>query len=195
VDPSGESTEPSERLLKRAVDGDELAIDALWRRHLPRLRRWAHGRLPRWARRFADTGDIVQDALLRTFRRLDKFEPRGSGALEAYLREAVRNRVRDEIRRAQRFKNDEVIDSDYTTLGPSPLQLASEAEERALYRSALLRLDDVDRELIVARLELHYSYEQIALVSRRVTANAARVAVRRAILKLVDEMDRVSPAP
>lgn len=185
-----EPVDQTERLLRRAIAGDQSAADALWLRHLPRLRRWAHGRLPRWARRFADTGDIVQDALLRTFRRLDKFEPRGNGALQAYLREAVRNRIRDEVRRAHRQPAEDALDSEHSTLDPSPFQQAAHSEERERYRAALLRLGDEDRELIVSRLELHYTYEQIALISERVTANAARVAVRRAILKLAQEMDR-----
>ncbi|HUR33582.1 MAG TPA: sigma-70 family RNA polymerase sigma factor [Vicinamibacterales bacterium] len=190
MDSAGDRRDQSERrLIRRAATGDQSAADALWRRHLPLLRRWAHGRLPRWARRFADTGDIVQEALIRTFRRLDRFEPRGNGALEAYLRQAVRNRIRDEIRRAQRQPAEQAVDSDHTTLAPSPFELASESEERARYRAALIRLGEADRELVVARLELHYSYEQIALISQRVTANAARVAVRRAILRLAQEMD------
>jgi RNA polymerase sigma factor (sigma-70 family) len=190
VNSDGNPTDQSERLLERAIAGDQSAVDALWRRHLPRLRRWARGRLPNWARRFADTGDIVQDALLRTFRRLDRFEPRGNGALQAYLREAVRNRIRDEIRRAHRQPAEDALDSDHTTLEPSPFDRAVDAQERERYRAALLRLGESDRELIVSRLELHYTYEQIALISDRVTPNAARVAVRRAILKLAEEMDR-----
>lgn len=184
-----DGTNDSERLLRRGAAGDQSAINALWERHLPRLRRWAHGRLPRWARGFADTGDIVQDALLRTFRRLDRFEPRGSEALQAYLREAVRNRIRDEIRRASRHAMAPETDAERTAPDPSPFDEAVESEARRQYRAALLRLDDADRELIVSRLELHYSYEQIALISDRATANAARVAVRRAVVKLVDVMD------
>jgi RNA polymerase sigma-70 factor (ECF subfamily) len=181
----------SELLLKRGVAGDQSAVNALWERHLPRLQRWAHGRLPRWARGFADTGDIVQDALIRTFRRLRNFEPRGSEALQAYLREAVRNRIRDEIRRASRQPTGGTIDSARSTLDPSPFDEVAESEARARYRAALLRLGEEERELVVSRLELHYTYEQIALISDRATANAARVAVRRAVVRLAAEMDRV----
>lgn len=191
VQSDAESASQSEGLLKRAVAGDQSAVNALWIRHLPRLRRWAHGRLPKWARRFADTGDIVQDALLRTFRRLDKFEPRGQSALQAYLREAVRNRITDEVRRASRQPTSDALDTEISSADPSPFQQAAESEERRRYEAALLRLDDHDRELVVSRLELHYSYDQIALMTERPTSNAARVAVRRAIVKLVDEMDRV----
>ena len=79
-------------LFRRARRGDSSALDALFARHLPRLRRWAHGRLPKWARSVADTTDLVQDVLLQTFRRLANFEPRRDQALQAYLRMAIDNR-------------------------------------------------------------------------------------------------------
>ena len=58
-------------LLLRAREGDEAARNELCARYLPRLRRWAHGRLPVWAREHLDTEDIVQDALMKSVRRLD----------------------------------------------------------------------------------------------------------------------------
>src|SRR5712692_909745 len=92
-------TASSGELIARARVGDSRAISALFRRHGGALRRWAKGRLPRWARSVNDTADVVQDVLLRTFRRLDRFEDRGKGALRAYLRQAVVNRINDEMRR------------------------------------------------------------------------------------------------
>src|SRR6478735_8112911 len=62
-------------LLLRARAGDEAARNELCARYLPRLRRWAHGRLPVWARDHLDTEDIVQDALMKSVRRLDTFAP------------------------------------------------------------------------------------------------------------------------
>ena len=55
-------------------------------RYLPRLQRWATGRLPRWARDMADTQDLVQEALFQTFKRIERFEAsrrRGSAGLPA----------------------------------------------------------------------------------------------------------------
>ena len=61
-------------LLDRARAGDNQALDRLFERYLPRLQRWARGRLPVWARDLADTHDLVQDTLLRTFKRIDGFD-------------------------------------------------------------------------------------------------------------------------
>jgi RNA polymerase sigma-70 factor, ECF subfamily len=54
-DPVWESTLS---LLTRVRGGDEAALNDLFARYLPLMRRWAAGRLPRWARdRF--TGDTL----------------------------------------------------------------------------------------------------------------------------------------
>src|SRR3954449_3314208 len=97
IDGRGETTLD---LLTRARAGDRHALDRLVGRFLPSLERWARGRLPRWARDLADTSDIVQETLSRSFEKIEGFEYRGEGALQAYLRQAVMNRVRDEIRKA-----------------------------------------------------------------------------------------------
>ena len=82
--------------------GRSKATEELFHRHLAPLQRWARGRLPNWARDLSDTDDLVQDTLLRTFKQLEHFDSRGVGALNAYLRQAVVNRVRDELRRKGR---------------------------------------------------------------------------------------------
>src|SRR4029450_7466207 len=76
-------------LIRRLRDGDRDALERLVARHLRPLQRWVRGRLPRWARDLSDTDDLVQDTLLRTFSKLEVFEPRRVGALQAYLRQAV----------------------------------------------------------------------------------------------------------
>src|SRR5262245_8441727 len=89
-------------LLSQARAGDRRALDVLFARYTPALRRWAHGRLPSWARDIADTDDMVQEALIRTFKRLDAFEYEAEGGLHAYLRQVLLNRIREELRRSGR---------------------------------------------------------------------------------------------
>ena len=57
-------------LLARAKAGDRAALDQLFSRHIPVLKRWASGRLPRWARDITDTTDVVQETVLAVFDRL-----------------------------------------------------------------------------------------------------------------------------
>jgi len=176
-------------LIKRAQRGDRSALSALFVRHVPILRRWAHGRLPRWARAFGDTADLVQDAIVNTIKRLDQFEARGEKALQGYLRLAVQNRILDIIRRAEvKTRAGEVTGEEPDTSQPSPLALVITAQEQERYRAALGRLKQDDQTLIVGRLELGYSYEQLALVMGKSTPDAARVALRRSLARLVEEV-------
>ena len=138
-------------LVRRAHDGDQAAIDELFARYLPRLQRWAHGRLPAWARGSLDTHDLVQDTFMQVLQRLDQFEPRHEGAFQGYLRQALFNRVRDEIRRATRRGPASELDDDKATADPSPLEQAIGQETLERYEAALARLREDDREAIILR--------------------------------------------
>src|SRR5262249_51938415 len=124
IPPAGERSsvlaESSISLMGRAQTGDPDALNQLCARYLPRLRRWASGRLPRWARDLRETNDLVQDTIVGVLPHVAKFEFRHDGAFQAYLRHALLNRIREEIRRARRrpmFEADEDLVSDR----PSPL--------------------------------------------------------------------------
>jgi len=182
------SVESSVDLLERVRLGDKDALDVLLRRYVPALRRWARGRLPRWARDLADTEDVVQDAVIRSLRNLSTFEHRHDGALQAYLREAVLNRVRDECRRVGRRPGIDNLEEHFVSDGTSPLEAAIGARAVERYEAALQRLKPQEREGIVARIEMGYSYAEIAVMMGRPSADAARVAVSRALLRLAEEL-------
>jgi len=178
-------------LLRRARNGDRDALEGLFARLLPSLRRWAHGRLPGSARDLSDTADLVQHALVGALRHLDRFEPRRRDALRAYLRQAIRNRVADELRRNWRRPLHVSMDgADFASeSGLSPLARLLSREQQERFVRAIDRLRAEDRELVVARLDLGYNYSQIALATGRPSADAARMAVHRALLRLAGEMD------
>ena len=167
-------------LLARAQAGDRVALESLIARYRPRLQRWATGRLPRWARDVGDTQDLVQETLFQTFQKIERFEARGDGALFAYLRQAILNRIRDELRRAKRRPAKSELDSDTQDRGQSPLEQAIGHEAIERYERALARLREDDREAVIARIELGYTHEEIADLLGKPSANAARMAVERA---------------
>jgi RNA polymerase sigma factor (sigma-70 family) len=175
-------------LLERAQAGDPVAVEALIARYRPRLERWTSGRLPRWARDIADTQDLVQETLFQTFKRIETFENRGDGALQAYLRHAILNRIREELRRWKKrpFKVD--LDSQAENDDRSPLEEAIGREAIERYERALAALRAEDREAIVARIELGYTNQEIANLLNKPSANAARMAVERAIVRLAKAM-------
>ncbi|MCY4078364.1 MAG: sigma-70 family RNA polymerase sigma factor [Acidobacteria bacterium] len=180
------------QLLESARRGSQSALAALFTRYSPWLRRWAHGRLPQWVRGALDTSDLVQDSLHRTLSHLPQFEPEHAGALRAYLRRAVDNRIRDELRRAG-YRRSVVAPDD-------PLRLSEEAapqftqlvddEAWRRYLEGLKQLNARDRRLIVGRAELGYNYRQLAFTERLPTPEAARKAVQRALARLLVAMPR-----
>jgi RNA polymerase sigma factor (sigma-70 family) len=172
-------------LLERFKQGDDEAVRLLVERSLPPLRRWARGRLPPWARSLAETQDLVQNAILRALPHLKTFEARHPGALQAYLRQAVDNHIRDEIRKVKARPAPAPLPDDQPDDAPSPLERAIGREALARYERALQALRPADREAIVARLELQQSYEEIAIALGKPTADAARMAVVRAMKNLL----------
>jgi RNA polymerase sigma factor (sigma-70 family) len=135
----------------------------------------------------SDTTDLVHDAIVRTLGRGGAFEPRSERALAGYLREAVRNRIRDEHRRVARRGIPDTPGEAIVDPGPSPFEQAAASEAEAKYRGALARLGEKDRELIVAHVELDYSHEQLGCMTRR-SPNAARMALQRALGRLAAQM-------
>jgi RNA polymerase sigma-70 factor (ECF subfamily) len=147
--------------------------------------------LPRWTRDLRDTEDLVQDTLAQTLRHIGSFEPQHDGALQAYLRQAVLNRVRDEVRRAGRQPGIAGLDdhADLADRAASPLEEAIGREAVDKYEAALGRLRPEERELIIARVEMQETFQEIAARHDKPSADAARMAVARALVRLAEEMD------
>ena len=202
MSPSSNATGPADptdpgseqRLLDRVRQGSASAVAALFARYAPWLRRRARGRLPPWARgEGVATSDLVQDVLQHTFARLTWFESTHVSALRAYLRRAVENRVQDELRRAIRR-----LDLARLTPGEDPLRpfedAAPQYQQRlqqelwGRYLAGLKGLKARDRRLIVGRAELGYTYAQLAAVERLPSPDAARKALKRAVMRLSARM-------
>ena len=188
--PPALALEASLVLLERAQSGDQLALNILASRWLPRLRRWAAGRLPHWARDLADTQDVVQETVFQAFKGIQRFEVRGEGALQAYLRQAVMNRIRMEIRRASRRPSTAALDADTPSDEPSPLEAAVGRELVERYEAALAELSPKDREAVIGRIEMGLSSHELADALGSPSANAARMTVERALVRLAKLMNQ-----
>lgn len=191
-EPAGAS-ESSFELLQQAKAGDRRALDRLLGRYLPSLTRWASGRLPRGARDGLETQDIVQEAIVRAVAHLDDFEARREGALQAYLRTALYNRIRDEARRVARHPERVAVERlDIADRAPSPLEEVIGHDTLELYETALARLRPEDREAVIARVEMEMPYEQLATALGKNSADSARMTVSRALVRLAEEMQRAA---
>jgi RNA polymerase sigma factor (sigma-70 family) len=174
--------ESTANLLEDIRGGDAAATARLVKRYLPILRRWAHGRLPQKARDLADTDDLVQVALIRGLAKLQGFEQRRTGAFLAYMRQIVRNQIRDEIRKPGRERIE--LPEDLPDGGASPLEEAIGRESLECYQAALQTLSPKQREAVVMRLEMGFSYREIAETLGRGTEEGVRISVRRGLERL-----------
>jgi RNA polymerase sigma-70 factor (ECF subfamily) len=136
----------------------------------------------------ADTDDLVQEALLQTFKRIEHFEAHGAGSLHAYLRQAVVNRIRDELRRRARAPDFSELDTGRPDDGASPLELAIDRESFERYENALAKLKPEEQEAIIARVEMGYTYAELAESLGKPTPDAARKAAQRAVVRLLEVM-------
>jgi RNA polymerase sigma-70 factor (ECF subfamily) len=177
-------------LVVRARGGDRQAMEALLQRSIPHLKRWAHGKLPAAARNSLDTGDLVQETVLHVLRKLDTFMPRHVGAMQAYLRLSVLNRIRDEVRKIGRHPVSTELPDDMQSDQPSPEEQAVRNEAVSQYFDALGILMPRDRQLVVARIEAQWTYDEIAKHFGLTTPDAARMAVTRALARLLDSVKK-----
>jgi len=182
-----QATDSTLDVLERARGGDRVAARILVERALPSIRRWARGRLPGYTRSDADTEDIVQDALLRTLKGIARFQHRTIGGLQAYLRQAVVNRIRDLIRRSNRRGIHAEVDDDLRDWQPTPLEAAITRQHLDRFLEALRKLRPADRQVIVWRLELGYTAEEIGVKLGKSTA-AASMTISRAMTRLAREL-------
>ena len=178
------SDQPTLELVVRAKTGDGAATEALLERCLQPLKRWAHGRLPAAARGALDTDDIVQDVVVRWLGRLPHFEPTHVGAMQAYLRQSIVNSIRDEVRRITRQPPPLELPDDLPCDAPSQVELAIQSQDYDRYCHALTALRAKDRELIVARIEMQWTFAEIAQRFEIPSVEAAQMAVKRAARRL-----------
>lgn len=178
------STEPTEQLLRRIRAGEADARQSLYSRCLPVLQRWAHARLPGYARDITDTDDLVQVTLLRALNHLHEFEASGSGSFLAYLRQILLNEVRAELRKRQ--VRGEKVDIETVPLADETESVVEHLvgnERLRSFERALAELDREDQALIVMRLELGMSYPEIGL-DVAMEANTVRMRIARAFKKI-----------
>ena len=176
-------------LFFRAKAGDLEAREKLWKKLRERLCRYAHGKLPRRLRSLVETEDVVQDALAQTLRRVDLFDPKHSGAFGVALFKTMKRCLIDQHRRAGRQPAEGETASSLAAQGPSPMEEAIEKEKLERVITARSKLSDEDQALLQARLDLDLGFSDVALLFGKPSPDAARIAVQRAIARLVKKMD------
>jgi len=175
-------------LIQRVREGDDRALNDLCARYLPRLERWARGRLPASARGTTDTQDLAQLTITQVARHVHRFVPHHEGSFQAYVRQALLNQIRTQIRAATRRAPPDPLEDEHPSPEPSPLEQAMGQELLERYDEALERLKPSDREAIIARVEMGLNWSEAAEALDKNTPGAAQMTVSRALVRLAKEM-------
>lgn len=145
--------------------GDRDALQALLQATRPRLAAVAL----RIVRNPDDAEDVVQDAFLKAWRYVGRFE--GRAALSTWLHRIVVNTAVDHIRSRRTgvvlFRTAEGSDDDHRPLpegvsAPTPEDLLARAEIGAVVRRGISRLSVVHQEVLTLRELQDESYQEIA---------------------------------
>ena len=181
------SLESTATLIEKLRGGEQAARERLVERCFPLLRRWAHGRLPGYARDLADTDDMVQVTLLRALRNIERIDASRPGSFLAYLRTILLNAVRDEIRKSSRRPLRYPLD-DAGVATESTLSRSTAFETLDAYERALEALPEHLRQAVILRVEFGMTFSEVALELGIPSANAARMQVSRALVKVAEAM-------
>lgn len=172
-------------MVRRAQAGDRTAMEDLFARYLPRVRRIVASRLGRPVAELHEVDDLVQESMLDAVRALDRLELKSEGAFCHWLATIVGNNVRDAARRrrtggAAAPLHESIFAGDET----SPSQVAQRRESEAAIERAMLQLGERYREVINLRSFCGMSYREIAEHMRLPSENTANVLFLRARKRL-----------
>jgi RNA polymerase sigma-70 factor, ECF subfamily len=164
--------------IEGARRGDRNAFQSLVERHSSAVFRLAY----RMTGNTSDAEDVVQEAFLRAWKQIGRFDSRASFA--TWVHRICANCAIDYLR-ARRGKA-ETADDPFLNIphkGPSPERLTQSAEITGLLLPALDQLTEMERAAFVMR---HYECLPIKEISRAlgVESGAAKHSVFRAVQKL-----------
>lgn len=197
----------SKRLVDHAAAGDAQALDQLFARCQPRLRRLIALKAGT-ALRHAELDDLVQEAYLEATRQFADYTYQGPDSFFRWLATIAMHRLANLQRMAAAHKRDRRLErplqGDGSTLlpggvtpqdvGPGPRTITVGAEAQVRLDAALATLSADDREVITLGRVQGLSLQEIAERMGR-TRNAVALLLSRALRKLKAAMDAAGPAP
>jgi len=197
---SARPTDPDDDFVWLAEAGDAAALVALVAEHRPYLRRVAGVRFDDRLRGRLDESDLVQDALADAVRKAAEYAATRPLPVRLWLRRLLLDAVvaaqrrhlvadaRARGREADLSAGSVLAVADrFLGTGPSPASEAARNERAAFVRTALDRLADDDREVILLRAFENQSTADTAAVLN-VTPEAASKRFVRAMTRLRAEL-------
>jgi RNA polymerase sigma-70 factor (ECF subfamily) len=176
--------------------GQRDAFDELFDRHRDALRRAVQLRLDRRLRARLDESDIVQEAQMHAYRRLDDYLERRPMPFRLWLRKTAQERIHDHrrahlhtarrtVHREQEFPDESsmMIARPFVARSSSPSARMAKREYQRLVGEAVNELAELDREILLMRNVEGLSQREIAQVLE-LSHDAVRKRYGRALVKL-----------
>jgi RNA polymerase sigma-70 factor, ECF subfamily len=195
----------TDQLLESAAAGNSAAAQELLAHCRPRLRRMVAMRLDPSVKARLDPSDVVQEVLAEAFQKLPTYLKERPVSFYPWLRQIAWQRL-VKLHRAHIATNRRSVrreDAGTLPLGnqsasqladrlvtseTGPTQRAVRSELRQRVRTALDRLSDVDRELLVMRYLEHLTLKEIA-ETLEITVAATKMRHARALERLQTKLD------
>lgn len=146
-------------LVRRAKDGDQLALAALCERHSPRVHKTAQHML----RDPEDASDAAQEALVKLVRRIGQF--RGESAFTTWLHRLVVNTCKDVAQRRFAERTDLLVEDLREADDGDPVREVTAAETRRELRAYLAELPPAQAKVVGLKDALDLPFEEIAAVT------------------------------
>jgi RNA polymerase sigma-70 factor (ECF subfamily) len=164
MDLRAENSAETDRLLQQIRGGEQVAIDRLFARHRPELRRLVQLRLDPKLRPRLDPSDVVQEAQMEALRRLDHYLHEPPMPFRLWLRQLTYDRLlmvrRQHVRAERRTVERDVALPDRSSLllaqqllarGSSPSEQFAKRELTRRVNRAIAELAESDREILLMR--------------------------------------------
>jgi RNA polymerase sigma-70 factor, ECF subfamily len=195
----------TDQLLRLVSKGDAPARDRLLNRHRARLRQMIAFRLDQRLAARVDPSDVVQEALVEADRRLNAYARTQPLPFYPWLRQLALDRVTDLHRRHIRSQKRSVLNEairlpalpddsaehlarQLAGQGSSPSARLERHEVQERMRSALERLNERDREVLLLRHMEQLSVRDIAAILG-ISEGAVKVRHVRALERLRQTLD------
>lgn len=177
-------TGPEAELVDRAVRGDPEATAALLALVRPGVVRYCRAHLGRVGGRYTTADDVSQEVCLAVLRSLPRFRDQGR-PFSAFVYGIAAHKIADAQRAAVRHLTVTPVDTvlDRPDPAPGPEQRALESDQARRLSGLLRHLSDIHREILVLRVAVGLSAEEVA-GALGMTPGAVRVAQSRALARL-----------
>lgn len=171
-------------LVRRAAKGDQTATAALLTDVRPGLVRYCRARLGRVGGAYTTADDVAQEVCLAVLRALPTYRDQGS-PFSAFVYGIAAHKVADAQRAAIRDSAVTPTDSplERADAAPGPEQQAVATDLARRLAVLLDRLTDAQREIIILRVAVGLSADEVATIVG-MSAPAVRVAQSRALARL-----------